>query len=58
MTLRAKADFHPLYRRGDAFKIVKINSDPDRMPIEALHLWSKQVYGFEEGELEEGGRLA
>ena len=50
---RAKESFDPLYIKGDWFRILKINSDKDRMPIEALHLYSRCVFGFEEGELEE-----
>ena len=49
---KAKFDFKPLFRKGDTFKIIKRNKDPNLMPIEALHLRSKKVYGFEEGELE------
>lgn len=47
----AKEDYFPLYRKGDKFIIVKINKNPDLMPIEALRLKNKKIYGFEEDEL-------
>lgn len=49
--VRAKETFDPLYSRGDKFKIIKINKDPDLMSIEARMLKSGAIYGFEEGEL-------
>jgi len=49
---KAKFGCEPLYREGDKFRVVKKNKDPNLMPIEALHLRTKQVYGFEEDELE------
>lgn len=50
---KAKESFYPLYKKGDKFKIIKLNNDPDLTPIEALHLKSKEVYGFVESELED-----
>ena len=45
-------DFRPLFRKGDLFKIIKINKDPALMNVEALHLRDKQIYGFDTWELE------
>lgn len=47
----AREGFEPLYKRGDKFIIVKLNSDPNLTPIEAKHLRSGRIYGFNEGEL-------
>lgn len=47
-------DSSPLFRRGDKFRIVHINEDPDLMPIEALHFRSRRIYGMEEEWLEDG----
>ena len=51
--LIAKDSCEPLYRRGDRFIITKRNADIRLMPIEAMRLKDKQIYGFEEEELEE-----
>lgn len=51
--LRVKEDFEPLYHKGDLFKIVQINNDPDLMDIEAMRLKDGQIYGFSKDELEE-----
>jgi hypothetical protein len=48
-----KEGLFSLYRKGDKFKIIKINDEPDLMPIEALHLRTKEIYGFVEEEFEE-----
>ena len=45
-------DFESLYRKGDKFKIIRLNKDEDLMPIEAMRLKNRQIYGFEENELE------
>ena len=50
--VKAKEGMGKLYMKGDKFKILKINKDPDLMPIEALHLKSKETYGFTEEEIE------
>jgi len=49
--VKAKEDYYPLYRRGDKFKIIIINKNPDLMPIEALHLRKNKIYGFFKEEL-------
>ena len=49
---RAKEEFKPLYRKGDLFKIIKINKDEGLTPIEALRLKDGKCYGFELNELE------
>lgn len=46
-----KESFFPLYRKGDKFKIIKINNNPDLMPVEAVDLRSRVVYGFTEEEI-------
>lgn len=48
----SKIDSLPLFREGDRFKIIQRNDDPDLMPIEALHLRSRRIYGMEEDWLE------
>ena len=50
---KAKEDYFPLYRKGDEFIIVKVNKDPDLMPIEAMRLKNKAIYGFEKEEIGE-----
>lgn len=50
--VRAKIEVKPLFRKGDKFRIIKINDDPNLMPIEAVRLKDGEIYGFEEGELE------
>lgn len=52
LTLKAKNDCQPLFKKGDEFIVVKINRDPLFLPIEAKHLKSGETYGFYEGELE------
>lgn len=49
---KATETFSPLYNKGDKFKIMKINEDPNLVPIEAGRIKDKAVYGFEEWELE------
>jgi len=49
---QVKENFMPLYMKGDKFKIIKINKDINLMPIEAMRLKNRKIYGFEEGELE------
>lgn len=49
--LTSNITFEPLFFKGDKFRIVKRNTDPDLMPIEAVKLSSKNIYGFNEGEL-------
>jgi hypothetical protein len=51
--VRAKDDCFPLFKKGDLFKITQINEDPELMPIEAIHINTKDVYGFEKEELQE-----
>jgi len=48
----AKETMHPLYQKGDKFEIIKLNSDPDLVPIIAKRLKTGDMYGFYEGELE------
>ena len=48
---KAKETFEPLYYKGDKFIIVKRNTDENLMPVEAKHLRSGRIYGFEVGEL-------
>ena len=48
----AKEDCMPLFRKGDRFVIIKRNSNPQLMPLEAMKLKDHRVYGFYEGELE------
>ena len=48
---KVKHSTHPLYHQGDLFRVVRNNSDTNRMPIEAERLKDGCVYGFEEGEL-------
>ena len=52
MFFTPKQEFYPLYRKGDKFKIVKINKEKDLLPIESLHLRTKQIYGFERDEIQ------
>ena len=47
----AKESFSPLYMKGDKFKIIKLNTDYNLKPIEALRIKDGRIYGFEEGEL-------
>jgi hypothetical protein len=49
----AKEDYSPLYKKGDKFRIVKINKDSNLTQIEAMRLKDKNVYGFDKNELEE-----
>lgn len=44
-------DYMPLYKKGDLFKIIKINEDPDLMRVEAVNLRNNQVLGFSEEEV-------
>lgn len=48
----SKIDCEPLFRKGDKFIIMNINTNPNLMEIEAMKLKSKRIYGFNEGELE------
>lgn len=50
--MKAKEDHYPLFRKGDKFKIIKLNKNPDLLPIEARRLKDGEVYGFYEGDLE------
>ena len=50
--VRTKEEFKPLYRKGDRFKIIKINQDEGLTPIEAFRLKDGKCYGFELNELE------
>lgn len=49
--LIAKEDCMPLFRKGDKFAIVKRNSNLQLMPIEAMRIKNKKIYGFYGGEL-------
>jgi len=51
--VKPKESFYPLYNKKDFFKVIKINTEEGRMPIEAMKLKDKKIYGFDEGELEE-----
>jgi len=48
----SKVGLEPLFYKGDKFIIVKTNNDKDMMPIEAKHIRSGWIFGFNEGELE------
>ena len=48
---KAKESFTPLYFEGDEFKIIKLNEDVNFVPIEAMRLKNKKIYGFGEDEL-------
>lgn len=50
--VKSKDDFHPFFRKGDKFIVIKINTEEGLMPVEALHFKTKQSYGFREFELE------
>ena len=50
--VKAKETFEPLYKKGDKFKIIKRNKEDGLMPIEAMRIKDKEIYGFEENELE------
>ncbi len=50
---RAKETFEPRYNKGDLFKIIKINTNPNLMELECVRLKDGEVYGFEKNELEE-----
>ena len=49
--VKSKEDYRPLYKKGDKFKIIKLNTGENLMPIEALHLRTKEIYGFNRNEL-------
>lgn len=49
---KTKDEFFPLYKEGDSFKIVQLNTNVNLMPIEAMRIKDKRTYGFWEGELE------
>ena len=49
----SKITFEPLFKKGDKFIIVNRNTDENLMPVEALKIKSKRIYGFEINELEE-----
>jgi hypothetical protein len=51
-TLKSKIDFKPLFYKGDKFIIIKRNTDVGLYPIIALRIKDKNIYGFEEDELE------
>ena len=48
----AREGCEPLFREGDKFIIVRRETDSDLTPIIAMRLKDKQVYGFNEGELQ------
>ena len=50
---RAKETFEPLYHKGDLFKIIRVNTNPDLMELEGIRLKDGKIYGFEKSELEE-----
>lgn len=50
--VKVKEGEPPLYLKGDKFKILRINENPDLMPIVAMRFKDKELYGFEEDELE------
>lgn len=50
---RAKENFEPLYNKGDLFKLIRINTDPDLMELECVRLKDGKIYGFDRNELEE-----
>ena len=49
---KTKDEFFPLYKEGDSFKIVQLNTNVNLVPIEAVRLKDGMIYGFEDGELE------
>ena len=50
---RAKETFEPIYYKGDLFKIIKVNTNPDLMELECVRLKDGEIYGFRKDELEE-----
>jgi hypothetical protein len=50
---KAKETFEPLFNKGDLFKIIKTNADPNLMELECMRLKDGKIYGFEKDELEE-----
>lgn len=52
--VKIKESLEPLYRKGDLFRIIKINTDKDLVPVVAVRLKDNVVYGFEGDEFEDG----
>jgi hypothetical protein len=50
----AKETFGKLYRKGDKFRILDIANNVNLMPIKAMRLKDREIYYFEEDELEIG----
>lgn len=48
--VKTKAEFRPLYYKGEKFRIIKLNKNPNLMPIEAVSMRTGECYGFEEDE--------
>lgn len=51
--VKTKEDFMPLYRKGEKFKVIRINKDENLMPVEAVSFKTGEIYGFEEKEFED-----
>jgi len=48
---KATEDFYPLYRKGDIFKIIKVNNNPNLMDIMAVRIKDRKVYYFDKKEV-------
>lgn len=51
--VKTKEGMMPLYRKDDEFKIIRLNKEEGLIPIEARHLKSGRIYGFNEWEFKE-----
>lgn len=49
--VKTKSEFKPLFKKGEKFKIIRMNFEDGLMPVEAKSLRTGEVYGFELGEL-------
>ena len=53
----AKETFDKLYRRGDKFRILDIVNNVNLVSIKAMRLKDREIYYFEEEELDDGKSL-
>jgi predicted nucleic acid-binding protein len=53
----AKETFDKLYRKGDKFKILDIVNNVNLISIKAMRLKDREIYYFEEDELDDGKSL-
>jgi len=49
---KVEEDLFPLYRKGDLFRVIRINTNPYLMPVTAVRLKDGKVYGFHGEEFE------